>query len=385
MDNDRARYFRQPRRFELQLGELWTGQQQPIEEFDGKRMHLHGPLRIGFGKYALTFGDACMWGWLEFLLQTVETLEEQPRASCVFDEGEPWSSALRFARNDDVLTLTLEDSCNGLGGARPDWGTACCRWSDFRDQVLTFLASFDDMLRERVPDARIRWDHIASYGPGLRRMMRLFCDDIDLYDRLEVIDTRFDRMAQAAELVPQCVPELDAGRLVPTELRGAVEFVLAFRRQWLSTHFPGEEDEIDDMREATAVLRDLHRRLPPVEPTENVAKALSSLQTPQQRIVTLLQALEDADPAVRARRLEELERTTGTYFLSDALYRLDEDAAAFGAFVELVRRLDEIGLASLRPPWYQQQILDAVRWCTDWAPSDAEWLRIFARAHDGSA
>lgn len=192
--------------------------------------------------------------------------------------------------------------------------------------------------------------------------------DLASFDEPEAYDTRFDRMRDVAALVPRCLEELDAGGEVPHELRGALDFVLAYLERWVATCADElGEAEWDEM----APLIELRDRLPPVPRSKRTAWALDALRSHAERLCALLDALDAGTPEERRRRVETLlfdQMSDPFDTVPRAFGAAEEDDEALAAFVALAERLREVGFEPLQFAMIAEPFVETLELLT---PSEA--------------
>ena len=156
----------------ISVANLWTyrvadtdaSEREPLSRLGGRRNagHIHGTLVIEIAGRAVPhlgfFGpdDVCLNTWLVELCKMVDGLAG-PVREYTFDEGEQGQPAFKFARVEDEVAFSINESVLGEGAADPEWQGVRFPYRDFHAAVLSFLDELRSELRQQAPNAWERW------------------------------------------------------------------------------------------------------------------------------------------------------------------------------------------------------------------------------------
>jgi len=120
----------------------------PLTALSGPDEHIHGHLVIAVGDRVVPqmgfWGphDVCFNTWFEELETVVRELRDRPSATYVFDEGEQGQPAFQFARDDDLLRISVIDSLISDGVGDESFQSVACSWNDFLAQIYGLFENF---------------------------------------------------------------------------------------------------------------------------------------------------------------------------------------------------------------------------------------------------
>jgi hypothetical protein len=135
----------------------------PLSALAAGAHHVHGQLEIiisGRPLPALGYvgsDDVCLNTWTGEFCSVLAALRDTQESKYIFDEGEQGQPAYMFAREGDVLYVSVVDS--KLSGARgsPNFQQVSCTWEVFREAVTEYLSALRKALEAEAPDYAATW------------------------------------------------------------------------------------------------------------------------------------------------------------------------------------------------------------------------------------